>query len=150
MFGERTRQYRSLTCGKRLVTVVDNARCGAEVEPLLPASGASLVIVTSHGPLYDLQAGAVVELPLDPLAEADALELLERVTSDARLAAEPDVTRELPAVPPSGTDAAPAGGQAHGRAAREGHADGGAGLGRGLPGPERRRRPALPAARCVP
>ncbi|QOV39643.1 hypothetical protein IM697_15355 [Streptomyces ferrugineus] len=96
VFGERSRQYWSLTHGKRLVVVIDNARSGTlEVEPLLPASGASLVIVTSHGPLYDLQAGAAVELPLAPLTEADALDLLEKVACDARLAAEPDVTREL-------------------------------------------------------
>lgn len=95
VFGERARQYWSLTHGKRLVVVIDNARYGTEVEPLLPASGESLVIVTSHGPLYDLQAGAAVELPLDPLTETDARELLERVACDARLAAEPDATHRL-------------------------------------------------------
>ncbi|MEU6355051.1 NB-ARC domain-containing protein [Streptomyces sp. NPDC047072] len=95
VFGERARQYWSLTRDKRLVIVVDNARYGEEAEALLPASGESLVIVTSHGPLYDLQAGAAVELPLEPLAEADALDLLERVTRDARIAAEPETAREL-------------------------------------------------------
>ncbi|MEV0640548.1 ATP-binding protein [Streptomyces sp. NPDC050619] len=97
VFKERVRQYWSLTHGKRLVLVIDNARFGTEVEPLLPTSGASLAIVTSHGPLYDLQAGAAVELPLDPLGEAHARELLERVTRDGdeRLAAEPDQTRRL-------------------------------------------------------
>ncbi|MBC9725683.1 tetratricopeptide repeat protein [Streptomyces sp. TRM68367] len=95
VFRERARQYWSLTHGRRLVIVIDNARYGTEVEPLLPASGESLVIVTSHGPLYDLQAGAAVELPLDPLAEADALELLDLVARDERLAATPDETRRL-------------------------------------------------------
>ncbi|WLW56509.1 tetratricopeptide repeat protein [Streptomyces sp. YU58] len=95
VFRERARQYWSLTHGKRLALIVDNARYGTEAESLLPASGESLVIVTSHGPLYDLQAGAAVELPLDPLAESDALELLERVASDVRLTTEPDATRQL-------------------------------------------------------
>ncbi|MFI9175717.1 hypothetical protein [Streptomyces lincolnensis] len=95
VFRERARQYWSLTHGKRLALIVDNARYGTEAESLLPASGESLVIVTSHGPLYDLQAGAAVELEVDLLAEADALELLERVARDPRLAAEPDATREL-------------------------------------------------------
>ncbi|PAZ11068.1 hypothetical protein CLM62_38050, partial [Streptomyces sp. SA15] len=95
VFRERARQYWSLTHGKRLVVVIDNARFDTEVEPLLPSSGESLAIVTSHGPLYDLQAGAAVDLPLDPLAEAHALELLQRVTRDERLAAEPDETRRL-------------------------------------------------------
>ncbi|NEB05198.1 hypothetical protein G3I78_40065 [Streptomyces sp. SID13726] len=92
----RARQYWSRTRGKRLVLVLDNARYGGtEVEALLPASGDSLVIVTSHGPLYDLQAGAAVELPLDPLTEPDALDLLERITRDARLADDPEPVREL-------------------------------------------------------
>ncbi|MER6030205.1 tetratricopeptide repeat protein [Streptomyces sp. NPDC001851] len=95
VFRERARQYWSLTHGGRLVVIVDNARYGTEVEPLLPASGDSLVIVTSHGPLYDLQAGAATELPLGPLEPADALDLLERVTRDARLSAEPEQTRTL-------------------------------------------------------
>lgn len=95
VFRERARQYWSLTHGKRLLLVIDNARHGTEVEPLLPASGDSLVIVTSHGPLYDLQAGAATEFPLAPLDPADALELLERVTKDARLAVEPEETRRL-------------------------------------------------------
>ncbi|MGZ0203757.1 tetratricopeptide repeat protein [Streptomyces sp. RM1] len=94
-FRERARQYWSLTHGKRLVVVVDNVRYGTEVAPLLPASGDSLVIVTSHGPLYDLEAGAAAEFPLAPLDPEDALRLLELVTEDARLAAEPEQTRRL-------------------------------------------------------
>jgi hypothetical protein len=42
----------------RLILVLDNARYASEVLPLLPASGGSLVIVTSHGPLRDLEDGA--------------------------------------------------------------------------------------------
>ncbi|MGJ5750185.1 hypothetical protein [Streptomyces puniciscabiei] len=95
VFRERARQYWSLTHGRRIAVIVDNARYGTEVEPLLPASGDSLVIVTSHGPLYDLQAGAAVELPLGPLEPTDALDLLELVTRDARLSAEPEQTRRL-------------------------------------------------------
>ncbi|MCS0604514.1 hypothetical protein NX794_25345 [Streptomyces sp. LP11] len=94
-FPERARQYWSLTHGKRLAVVVDNARYGTEAEPLLPAGSDSLVIVTSHGPLYDLQTRAGAELPLEPPAPADALDLLERITRDARLSAEPEEARRL-------------------------------------------------------
>lgn len=89
-FNARCAQYWSQTRGKRLAVVIDNARFGSEVVPLLPASGASMVIVTSQGPLYDLEDGAAVELALGPLEEADAADLLWRVTGDARLAAEPE------------------------------------------------------------
>ncbi|GGZ89965.1 hypothetical protein ACFOOM_08645 [Streptomyces echinoruber] len=94
-FQARCKQYWAQTDGKRLVVIVDNARYGAEVVPLLPASGDSLAIVTSHGPLYDLEDGAVVELALDPLSEGHARELLRCVVGDPRLTAEPEITAGL-------------------------------------------------------
>ncbi|MEU0742216.1 tetratricopeptide repeat protein [Streptomyces sp. NPDC006134] len=84
-FQARCKQYWAQTDRKRLVVIVDNARYGAEVTPLLPASGESLAIVTSHGPLYELESGAVVELALDPLDDGHAMELLRRVADDPRL-----------------------------------------------------------------
>ncbi|MGW0736104.1 hypothetical protein [Streptomyces sp. NPDC002851] len=95
--GRRARHYWSLTHGKRLILIVDNARTGAEVLPLLPASGDSLVIVTSAGPLYELERGAVVELPLPPLEDEHARELLGRLVDrhDPRLTAEPDKVERL-------------------------------------------------------
>ncbi|MFJ2114808.1 MULTISPECIES: hypothetical protein [unclassified Streptomyces] len=89
---DRTRQYWSLTGGKRLIVIIDNARYGSEVIPLLPASGDSLVIVASQGPLYDLEDGAAVDLALPPLDDREAVELLRLLVSehDPRLAEEPD------------------------------------------------------------
>ncbi|UGQ13987.1 hypothetical protein LO772_10500 [Yinghuangia sp. ASG 101] len=90
-FPERCKQFWSKTDGQRLITIVDNAWYGAEVRPLLPASGESMVIVISHGPLYDLDQAAPLELPLEPLPDAQAFELLRLVTADdPRLRAEPD------------------------------------------------------------
>ncbi|MDT0266514.1 hypothetical protein RM844_09410 [Streptomyces sp. DSM 44915] len=86
---DRTRQYWDRTDGRRLIVLVDNARTAAEVLPLLPASGDSLAIVVSHGPLYDLADGAAVELPLAPLSDRDAAELLRLIVDDPRLVAEP-------------------------------------------------------------
>jgi tetratricopeptide (TPR) repeat protein len=92
-FQDRCKRYWTKTDGKRLVVILDNARYGSEVVPLLPVSGASLVIVTSHGPLYDLENGAAVELALSPLDDEHASELLRRIVDDPRLAAEPDAVR---------------------------------------------------------
>lgn len=94
-FGDRRRRYLAKTDGLRLAIIIDNARYASEVEPLLPTSGASVVIVTSHGPLGGLEAGAAVEMPLAPLGERDAMELLSRVADDPRLAADQEAALEL-------------------------------------------------------
>ncbi|MCT2590799.1 hypothetical protein LHJ74_12900 [Streptomyces sp. N2-109] len=96
-FQDRCRAYWSRTDGKRLIVIVDNVRYGSEAVPLLPASGASLVIMMSHGPLHDLEHGATVPLPLDPLDDDDARELLTRLVDpgDRRLSAEPEAVTGL-------------------------------------------------------
>ncbi|MET9557162.1 hypothetical protein [Streptomyces sp. NPDC006645] len=94
-FKGRCKQYWTRTDGQRLVVVIDNARYGAEVVPLLPASGASVAIVASHGPLYDIEDGAAVGLELHPLDDADSAELLRRVVRDQRLTDEPEAARGL-------------------------------------------------------
>jgi len=87
-FKARCRQYWRVTAGRRIIVVVDNARYASEVVPLLPSSGDSVVIVASHGPLYDLADGAAVDLPLPPLDDAAAMELLEHVVQGGKLAAD--------------------------------------------------------------
>ncbi|MFF4606031.1 AAA family ATPase [Streptomyces sp. NPDC001339] len=94
-FKARCRQYWNKTSGAKLVLIVDNARYASEVVPLLPASGQSVVIVASHGPLYDLEDGAAVDLSLPPLEELAATELLGLIVRDHRLAADPEAVRAL-------------------------------------------------------
>ena len=94
-YAARCRQYWSRTSDAKLVLLLDNARYASEVVPLLPASGASVVIVTSHGPLHDLEAGAAVDLALPPLEERAATELLELIVRDHRLAADPEAARAV-------------------------------------------------------
>ncbi|MEU9608270.1 NB-ARC domain-containing protein [Streptomyces sp. NPDC048057] len=93
--GGRTKQLWRLTQGKRIVVVVDNARYGTEVIPLLPASDHALVIVTSQGVLYDLAGTAAVEVPVGPLAVDDAVRLLGHLVTDPRLTQEPDAVVDL-------------------------------------------------------
>ncbi|MFB6978334.1 tetratricopeptide repeat protein [Streptomyces scopuliridis] len=94
-FKARCKQYWTKTDGTSLVIVVDNARYAAEVVPLLPASGDSVVIATSQGPLYDLEDAAAIDLALPPLDPPDAMALLRSIAGDARLAAEPEAARRL-------------------------------------------------------
>ncbi|MBO1418637.1 tetratricopeptide repeat protein [Streptomyces sp. FH025] len=94
-YADRRRRYWSASQDKRLVLVLDNARSGAEVLPLLPSSAAAVVIVTSHGRLHDLDGTRAVELPLGPLSGEDATGLLRATVSDPRLSADPEAAAEL-------------------------------------------------------
>ncbi|MEU6173633.1 tetratricopeptide repeat protein [Streptantibioticus parmotrematis] len=94
-YNARCRQYWRKTADSRLIVVLDNARYASEIIPLLPASGNSLVIVASHGPLYDLEAGAAVPLALPPLEHDKSLELLELLVQDQRLAADPEAAHAV-------------------------------------------------------
>ncbi|WP_405937557.1 hypothetical protein OG338_13400 [Streptomyces sp. NBC_00726] len=94
-FGGRTKQLWTSTRDKRLIVVIDNARVGTEVLPLLPASGGSLVIATSQGALYDLEGTAAVEVPVGPLSVDHAMLLLGHLVDDPRLMAEPAAALDL-------------------------------------------------------
>ncbi|MEV5984962.1 AAA family ATPase [Streptomyces sp. NPDC052051] len=94
-FKAQCTQYWSKTAHARMILVVDNAHYASEVIPLLPASGESLVIITSHAPLREFEDGAAVDVGLPPLEEWAATELLELIVQDPRLAADPDSVRAL-------------------------------------------------------
>jgi DNA-binding SARP family transcriptional activator len=88
--------YRSLLAGKRMLIVADNARDERQVRPLLPASPASLVLVTSRNRLDGLAAadGARV-LTLDVLTREEAADMLASRTGAARAAAEPAAVERI-------------------------------------------------------
>ncbi len=89
-FEGRRKQYWEQTGRRRLVVIVDNARFfRTEVEPLLPASADSVLIVISQEKLYDIRGGADLELPVGPLEAGDAEQLLAKIVRDPRLAADP-------------------------------------------------------------
>lgn len=94
-YAARCAQYWNKTYGAKLILVLDNVRHASEVFTLLPASGDSVVIVTSHGPLHEFEAGAVEDIELPPLDERAATELLELIVRNNRLAADPEATRAV-------------------------------------------------------
>ncbi|WAL75429.1 tetratricopeptide repeat protein [Kitasatospora sp. YST-16] len=91
----RIHQFRKRTRGKRLLMIIDNARTASEVEPLLPASAYSLVLVTSRNPLGNL--AAIEELVLAPLSAEHVAELLHLLLGK-QPHADPAVTKALAAV----------------------------------------------------
>jgi DNA-binding SARP family transcriptional activator len=90
--------YRSVLAGRRMLIVLDNARDEQQVRPLLPASPASLVIVTSRNQLSGLAAtdGAWL-LSLDVLSHDEAVQLLIARIGASRTGAEPGAIDEIAA-----------------------------------------------------
>ncbi|MFM9443327.1 NB-ARC domain-containing protein [Streptomyces acidiscabies] len=85
--GDEARQrdlYRTLTADRRLLVVLDNAHDDAQVMPLIPASPASLTLVTSRHRLARLTAhyGARPRT-VGPLSTDDAMLLLTRTVGRA-------------------------------------------------------------------
>ncbi|BAJ30032.1 MULTISPECIES: AfsR/SARP family transcriptional regulator [Kitasatospora] len=93
---ERSALWRSRLAGRRCLLVLDDAADSAQVRPLLPGAGETLVLVTSRRKLGALDGS--VALPLDVLPPADAVELLARVAGRARVAREPGAAAEAAAL----------------------------------------------------
>lgn len=95
---EQSALFRSMTTGRRLVVMLDNAVSAAQVRPLLPGAGASLVVVTSRHRLTGLVVNGARFLDVDPLGEPGALELLEHLIGEDRIRAEREDARSLVAL----------------------------------------------------
>jgi DNA-binding SARP family transcriptional activator/tetratricopeptide (TPR) repeat protein len=91
--------YRSLLVDRAMLVVLDNARDEQQVRPLLPASPASLVIVTSRNQLGGLVAADRARLlTLDVLNHDEAVHLLTARIGAGRAAAEPGAAGEIAAL----------------------------------------------------
>ncbi|MGW0581779.1 helix-turn-helix domain-containing protein, partial [Streptomyces sp. NPDC002920] len=85
--------YRRLLAERRCLLVLDNARDEAQVRPLLPAAGRSMVVVTSRRMLTGLDS--VHRLPLGELSPADAATFLTALVGPERAAADPAAVAEV-------------------------------------------------------
>lgn len=92
---EQAALFRSLTARRRFIVVLDNAASAAQVRPLLPGTGPSVVLVTSRLRLSGLAIEGAVFVDLRPLDDEGARELLDRMLGTARTSAEPEHVREL-------------------------------------------------------
>ncbi|HKD98377.1 MAG TPA: BTAD domain-containing putative transcriptional regulator [Micromonosporaceae bacterium] len=88
---EAAGRLRSLTGGKRMLFVLDNAPDPVPVRPLIPAASGCAVLVTSRDPLGSLAAD--LHLALTGLDDADAHRLLER--SAGRMGGDTDACRQI-------------------------------------------------------
>jgi DNA-binding SARP family transcriptional activator/tetratricopeptide (TPR) repeat protein len=88
----RISRYRSALARRRMLILLDNATDAGQVTPLLPGSGGCAVIVTSRHRMPELHGA--VPVPIDPLTDAEARELLTRVVG-RRAGQEPGHTSEI-------------------------------------------------------
>ncbi|WP_158578670.1 tetratricopeptide repeat protein [Spongiactinospora rosea] len=92
---ERASMFRSKTAGLRLLLLIDDAEHAAEVTPLLPASRASAVVVTSHRRLGELLLSGAVPIRMAPLSADEGARLLAGMLGEDRLRADPAAAAEL-------------------------------------------------------
>ncbi|MFI7065442.1 BTAD domain-containing putative transcriptional regulator [Kribbella sp. NPDC050124] len=88
---EAAARFRSLTAGRRLLVLLDDAVDAAQVRRLTPGGGA--VLVTSRMPMGSLDGA--LQWQLDALAEEDALALLDELAGAGRVAAEPEAAAQV-------------------------------------------------------
>ncbi|MEU0152310.1 AfsR/SARP family transcriptional regulator [Micromonospora fulviviridis] len=90
---DRIEMWRREVALRRAVVVLDNAADSAQVEPLLPAAGPVVVLVTSRRRLL-----ALIERPpvsLSVLSQPDALALLTTLVGARRVEADPEGASEM-------------------------------------------------------
>ena len=86
---ERAAQFRTVTVGRRMLVLLDNASSVENVRPLLPGHPSCAVLVTSRDSLAGLVAvNGADRIDLDLLTESDSIALLYRLIGD-RVTAEP-------------------------------------------------------------
>ncbi|SOB85569.1 AfsR/SARP family transcriptional regulator [Streptomyces sp. 1331.2] len=90
---DRSRLFRSLLDGRRVLILLDNARDAAQVRPLLPGSARCAVLVTSRTRLFGL--ATAVQVDLDVFSVDEATGMLAQAAGDDRIDADPAAAGEL-------------------------------------------------------
>jgi tetratricopeptide (TPR) repeat protein len=99
--GDQAALFRTVTTGRRVLVLLDNAASAAQVRMLLPGpgpgpgTGPSLVVVTTRWRITGLVVDGANFLELDPLDESASLRLFDRIVGTERAAAEPEDRRTV-------------------------------------------------------
>ncbi|MEV4433923.1 BTAD domain-containing putative transcriptional regulator [Streptomyces sp. NPDC049585] len=90
---ERAALFRSTLDGRRVLTLLDNARDAAQVRPLLPGNEGCAALVTSRSRMVDLAGAHLVDL--DVMSPDEALVLFTRIVGPERVEAERDAAMDV-------------------------------------------------------
>ncbi|MFF0724862.1 BTAD domain-containing putative transcriptional regulator [Streptomyces sp. NPDC004134] len=90
---ERAALYRSVLAGRRILTLLDNARDAAQVRPLLPGTEGCAALITSRTRMTDLAGAHHVDL--DVMAPDEALLLFTRIVGAERVDLERDAAMDV-------------------------------------------------------
>jgi tetratricopeptide (TPR) repeat protein/transcriptional regulator with XRE-family HTH domain len=92
----RVGRYRSVTTGRRILVLLDNARDAAQVRPLIPGTPSAFVVVTSRDHLTGLVAAeGAVPVKVELLDDEGARAVLRDRLGAECVAAEPEAVGEL-------------------------------------------------------
>ena len=89
----RAARWRDFAAGKKILLLLDDAAGHEQVEPLLPGTACSLVLITSRRRLTALEDATV--LSVDTLTPADAAALLSRLAGRSDLSPETEAAGEI-------------------------------------------------------
>ncbi|ONI88852.1 hypothetical protein ALI22I_17975 [Saccharothrix sp. ALI-22-I] len=87
--------FRSVTSGRRILVVLDDAATAAQVIALLPSSAKAAVVVTSRQWLEAPDLAGVRQLLVEPLRPEFAVELIHRSVGEHRVRSEPAALESL-------------------------------------------------------
>ncbi|MFF4656348.1 BTAD domain-containing putative transcriptional regulator [Streptomyces sp. NPDC001381] len=90
---ERAALYRTVLAQRRVLIVLDDAADMEQILPLLPGSPTCAVVVTSRNSLAPLPVS--LRVTLRALPDDEALDLFTRLVGSARVAAEPQIARQV-------------------------------------------------------
>ncbi|MFR9725279.1 BTAD domain-containing putative transcriptional regulator [Streptomyces sp. MS19] len=90
---ERAGLYRSLLDGRRMLTLLDNARDAAQVRHLLPGTPSCATLITSRMRMVDLAGAHLVDL--DVMSPEEALTLFTRIVGQERVSAEREASMDV-------------------------------------------------------
>ncbi|GAA2385876.1 transcriptional regulator AfsR [Streptomyces glaucosporus] len=90
---ERAALYRSLLAGRRILTLLDNARDAAQIRPLLPGTEGCAALITSRVRMVDLAGAHLVDL--DVMSPEEAMTLFTRIVGEERVRAEREAAMDV-------------------------------------------------------